>query len=100
MIIHSTEQNGRGTTKKREREINELSYHSTQGFPRIGRVFPRTSVAAYISTASRVEWQSNIGEAFTYEFIYNWNDGGSVTLKTQTKCTSHKYSIPMSFVFS
>ena len=76
---------------KKEREINELSYHSTKGFPRIERVFPRTWVAAYISSASRLEWQSNIGEAITYEFIYNWNNGGSVTLKTQTNCSSQNY---------
>ena len=86
--------------RKREKEINDLFYHSTQGFPRIERVFPRTWIAAYISSASRLEWQSNIGEASTYQFIYNWNNGGSVTLKTQTNCTSQKYSIRMSFVFS
>lgn len=56
---------------KKEKKINELSFESTQGFPRIERVFPRTWVAAYISSASRLEWQSNIGEAFTYEVIYN-----------------------------
>ena len=58
--------------KNKEKDINELSYHSTQGFPRIERVFPRTWVAgaaAYISSASRVEWQSNIGEAITYELF-------------------------------
>ena len=77
---------------KKEREINELSYHSTKGFPRIERVFPRTWVAAYISSASRLEWQSNIVEAISYEFIYNWKDGGSVTSKTHLNCTSQKYS--------